>query len=458
MLIPTLIASLVAPGNPTPDVPPPPPNVVILLSDDAGWADFGFHGSDDIATPHLDQLAGDGVILDACYVTASVCSPSRAGLITGVQQQRFGHEYNLPGLAPRPEGGLPLEQQTIADRFKAAGYHTGLIGKWHLGLADHFHPTRRGFDEFRGFRAGSRSYFGKPDYQQGDRALERNGEFVDEESIAYLTENLGEEAADFIRQNESRPFFMMVSFNAPHTPMQAREVDLSDHASITNQKRRTYAAMMQAMDRACGVILDTIRDQSLESHTIVIFTNDNGGATSNGSDNGPWRGMKGSLFEGGLRVPAILRWPGYTTPGTHLSEPTSVLDLMATVISAAGADASRLDGKDLTPLLDGSTSLRTPGNLFWRRGPVAALRAGDAKCIRVEDQATMLFDLNTDPGETRDLSAQNPGRTVRMLAMLAQWEAGMQSPRWVTAPVWRKNLLRKHSMEVVGRDAERKLP
>ena len=457
MLITALIAGIIPFGTPTPDGSTAP-NVVVLLSDDAGWADFGFHGSTDIATPNLDELASAGVIFDACYVTASVCSPSRAGLLTGIQQQRFGHEYNLPGLAPRPEGGLPLEQQTIADRFKAAGYHTGLIGKWHLGLADHFHPTLRGFDEFRGFRAGSRSYFGKPAYQQGDRALERNGEFVDEESIEYITENLGEEAADFIRQNESHPFFMVVSFNAPHTPMHAREVDLSDHASITNQKRRTYAAMMQSMDRACGMILNTIREQGLEDQTMVIFTNDNGGATNNGSDNGPWRGMKGSLFEGGLRVPAVLRWPGTATPNTHLTEPTSVLDLMATAITAGGADADDLDGKDLSPLLDGSTDIHPRRNLFWRRGPVAAMRTDDAKCIRVAEQGTMLFDLNDDPGETRDLSTESPARTVRMLAMLAQWEAQMQSPRWVTAPVWRKNLLRKHSMEVVGRDAERKLP
>lgn len=457
MLMQALIAGVLSSGTPNSETSPPP-NVVVLLSDDAGWADFGFHGSTDIATPNLDQLAREGVIFDACYVTASVCSPSRAGLLTGIQQQRFGHEYNLPGLAPRPEGGLPLEQQTIADRFKAAGYHTGLIGKWHLGLADHFHPTLRGFDEFRGFRAGSRSYFGKPAYRQGDRALERNGEFVAEESIEYLTENLGEEAADFISGNQTRPFFMVVSFNAPHTPMHAREGDLSDHASITNQKRRTYAAMMQAMDRACGLILNTIREQGLEDQTMVIFTNDNGGATNNGSDNGPWRGMKGSLFEGGLRVPAVLRWPGSATPNTHLTEPTSVLDLMATAVTAGGADANDLDGRDLSPTLDGSAEAHPPRTLFWRRGPVAALRADDAKCIRVADQGTMLFDLDEDPGETRDLSAEHPARTVRMLAMLAEWEAQMQSPRWVTAEVWRKNLLRKHSMEVIGRDAERKLP
>ena len=435
------------------------PSIVILLADDAGWIDFGFQGGGDFPTPNLDRLADEGTVLGACYVTASVCSPSRAGLLTGRHQQRFGHEYNLPGDAPRTDGGLPLDQRTIADRLRAVGYATGLVGKWHLGLADAFLPTRRGFDEFRGLRAGSRSYFGDERLTATDRAWER----IDagrhtrrpESEVAYVTDLIADECVDFVARHGDRPFLLVASFTAPHTPLHALPEDLdSVGADLEPQRRRLCAAMTMALDRACGRIVAATDATGRDS--IVVFLSDNGGATNNGSDNGPWRGMKGSHFEGGLRVPAIYRETGGRKG--RLDAPLSVLDLDATILTRADADLEDLDGIDLGPWLAGARTDPPRERLHWRRGPVATIRDGDLKAIRVEGRHTLLFDLAADPGETKDLSAERTGEVVALLARLAAWEHGLARPRWITAPRWRANLLRKHDQTVVGRDAERRLP
>lgn len=461
-----ILCTAIRPPLPAPEPPADRrPSIVLILSDDGGWSDPGFQGAVDIRTPRLDALAASGLVLDACYVTASVCSPSRAGLMTGRHQQRFGHEYNLPGTASRAEGGLPLEERTIADRLRDAGYATGLVGKWHLGLDDRFLPTRRGFDEFRGLRAGSRSYFGDERITGSVRAWERldadETATLAESEIVYVTDLVGADAAAFIERHADEPSFLLASFTAPHTPMHALEEDLAavdaDEAEIESAKRRTYAAMWRALDRACGRILDAVEASGRE--TIVVYLNDNGGATNNASDNGPFRGMKGSQFEGGLRVPAIWRRTGDRTG--HLTVPVSVLDLDATLLASAGADVTGLDGIDLSPWLDAdqkTPAARPRESFFWRRGPVATIRRGDLKAIRVDGGSTLLFDLASDPGETRDLAAERPVEVLGLLAELAAWEREMIEPRWTTGEVWRRNLLEKHTMDVVGREAERALP
>jgi arylsulfatase A-like enzyme len=444
-----------------------PPSIVVLLSDDAGWADPGWTipsraPGHDIRTPNLDALAAQSLVLDACYVTASVCSPSRAGLLTGRHQQRFGHEFNLPGTASRADGGLPLGERTIADRLRAAGYATGLVGKWHLGLDDRFLPTRRGFDEFRGLRSGSRSYFGDEKLSGGDRAWERldTDESLElpESEIDYVTDLVAEEAVDFIARHANEPSFLVASFTAPHTPMHALDADLDAVGDgVRPPKRRTYAAMWLALDRACGRIVDAVEASGRD--TIIVFLNDNGGATNNASDNGPFRGMKGSQFEGGLRVPAIWARRGDRTG--RFESPVSVLDLVATLARAGGADTDGLDGVDLAPWFDadGTPPTSRPRTTFhWRRGPVATVRQGDLKLICVDGRPSMLFDLATDPGEAVDLSAERPDVAMVMLAELARWERGMVTPRWTTGAVWQRHLLQKHSMDVVGREAERALP
>lgn len=456
MIVPLLALMLgTSPTAPAQD----PPSIVVLLADDAGWADFGFQGGDDFKTPALDRLADRGLVLEACYTTASVCSPSRAGLLTGRHQQRFGHEYNLPGTASRADGGLPLTERTIADRFRAAGYHTGLVGKWHLGLDDRFLPTARGFDEFRGLRAGSRSYFGNPTLENGDRAWERIGpegrQITPEAEIEYLTDLIATEAIDQIDRHADHPSFLLVSFTAPHTPMHALESDLSEiDPELEPKRRRICAAMTRALDRACGAIVDAV--DSTGRDTIILFLGDNGGATSNGSDNGPFRGMKGSHFEGGVRVPGI--WFRTGDRRGRFRSPVSVLDLDATLLAIAGADVDGLDGIDLRPWFRADRADR-PRRLFhWRRGPVATIRDRDLKAIRVQGRGVLLFDLATDPGETQNLAPDRTPDVIRMLASLSAWEESLVDPRWRTADVWRRNLLRKHSMSVIGREAERALP
>ena len=439
--------------------PTEPPSVVLVIADDAGWIDFGFNGATDIATPALDRLAAEGLTFGACYVTASVCSPSRAGMLTGRHQQRFGHEYNLPGSAPRAEGGLPLEEVTIANRLHDAGLATGLVGKWHLGLADRFHPTLRGFDEFHGLRAGSRSYFGDERLTKGDRRYEHvtidDSSTTPEADIEYLTDTMTDDAVDFLRRHADRPSFLVVAYTAPHGPMHARPDDLEAVQDRLQGKRRTYAAMMRALDRGVGRIADAIEESDRD--TLLIFVNDNGGATNNASDNGPWRGMKGSLFEGGIRVPAFIHRPN-TIPTGSIDHPITSLDLVATAIAATGADRSGLDGIDLSPWLTATTPPPTR-SLCWRRGPVAAIRDGDGmKLIRVEGEGSMLFDLDTDPGEMVNLAGRRPAEVVRLLAGLAAWEHGVVEPRWTTGEYWRRNLLKKHRMDVRGREAERALP
>ena len=441
--------------------PPPesPPSVVLVIADDAGWIDFGFNGATEIATPEIDRLAAEGLTFDACYVTASVCSPSRAGMLTGRHQQRFGHEYNLPGTAPRSDAGLPLDEITIANRLRDAGLATGLVGKWHLGLADRFHPTRRGFDEFHGLRAGSRSYFGDDRLAKGDRRYERvirdESSTRPEADIEYLTDTMTNDAVDFIRRHADRPSFLVVAYTAPHGPMHARPEDLEAVDGRLRGKRRTYAAMMRALDRGVARIADAI-DES-DRDTLLIFVNDNGGATNNASDNGPWRGMKGSLFEGGIRVPAFVHRPKAIPPGA-MSQPVTSLDLVATAVAATGADPADLDGIDLAPWFATSPPAPAVRSLCWRRGPVAAIRDGEMKLIRVEGEGSMLFDLETDPGEMADLAARHPADVVRLLAGLAAWEQGVIEPRWTTGDYWRSNLLKKHRMDVQGREAERAIP
>lgn len=457
LLLAACLHSTQASGNVLPD--DSRPSIVLLLADDAGWEDFGFQGSAGFETPALDRLASEGLVLEACYVTASVCSPSRAGLLTGRHQQRFGHEYNLPGTAGRARGGLPLTERTIADRLHDAGYATGLVGKWHLGLDDSFLPTARGFDEFRGLRAGSRSYFGSDKLEDSDRAWERidddGHEAIPESEIAYITDLVARESVDFIQRHASHPFLLVASFTAPHTPMHALPQDLKIIADdLGSERRRICAAMTVALDRACGEIVEAVDATGRDS--IVVFIGDNGGATNNGSDNGPWRGMKGSHFEGGVRVPGI--WRSNDGRRGRISHPLSVLDLDATMLAIAKAEVAGLDGIDVRPWLEADREDPPREMLHWRRGPIATIRDRDLKAIRVEDRYTLLFDLEADPGETRDLSQDRPGEVVRLLASLAAWEHDLQEPRWTTGPRWRDNLLRKHDPSVTGRDAERRLP
>ncbi len=436
----------------------PPPNLIVLLADDAGYADFGFTGNAEFRTPSLDQLAREGTVLEQSYVTASVCSPSRAGLLTGRYQQRFGHEYNLPYTANVPRG-LPLTERTLAAHLGHEGYQCAAFGKWHLGAHEGYHPLDRGFDHFAGFLGGSRSYFPVEE----PRATHQW--YVDREPVGdppstYVTKRIAADAERFLRSRKASPFFMYVSFTAVHTPMHAQPEDLATFDTIAKPKRRKLAAMTRALDRAVGDILRVLEETGAAKNTVVWFVNDNGGATNNGSDNGRFRGMKGSKWEGGIRVPAIVRWPGVTKPSTRLVHPVSTLDIASTALAAV-ADRQPLDRElDGIDLYQSFIDPQSPRHrtLYWRRGPAAAIRDGRWKLIRVETNPITLFDVSTDPEEQHNVAGRHPEVVGRLRAALDRWESELVEPLWTTGKVWRDNQIRKHRLDVIGRDAERKLP
>ncbi|MCG8581846.1 MAG: sulfatase-like hydrolase/transferase, partial [Bacteroidales bacterium] len=339
------------------------PNIILLFSDDAGYADFGFQGSEEMITPNLDKLAKQGVRFTQAYVTASTCGPSRAGMLTGKYQQRFGfEENNVPtfmsanSALDNDDMGVPLEHKMVSDYLKELGYTTAVFGKWHLGAADRFHPLKRGFDEFYGFRGGARSYYAYEPVTstRKENLLERNfEEFAEPER--YLTDKLGEETCAFIERNQDKPFFAFVSFNAVHTPMEAEEKDKAKFPQLSG-KRQEVAAMTLALDRACGQILEKLNELGLDKNTIVVFTNDNGGPTDkNASINLPLAGTKSNHLEGGVRVPFIMRWPGKINKKSEFTYPVSTFDLLPTFVAAAGGDIDQLkdiDGVDLLPFLN----------------------------------------------------------------------------------------------------------
>ena len=398
------------------------PNIIILLADDLGWADLGYQGSGDIRSPHIDKLANSGIRFTDGHVSASVCSPSRAGLMTGRYQQRFGHEAN----SPPPTDGMDLKQVTLADRLQEMGYRTGLIGKWHLGNQDEFYPTRRGFDYFYGLRSGSRSYFyhAKKDDKPGNaKAIEENGKQV--KFNGYLTDVFGKKAIDFIHAEDDKPFFLFHSFTAPHGPMHATEDDKARFATIKDTKRRSYAAMIWAMDRAIGKLVDSLKASGKFKNTLIWFLSDNGGATGNASINLPLAGHKGIKFEGGTRVPFFAHWPKqFKEPKTF--DPMMIsLDIMATSLAAAGAkdkDLKTLDGVNLLPFIQGEKATPPHKYLYWHKLWFSAMREGPWKLIYVKDYGYALYNLEKDLSESTNLILSEKKRSEQMIAQLNGWK------------------------------------
>lgn len=419
------------------------PNIVILLADDLGFADLGFQQCPDIPTPHVDGLAAGGVRCTQGYVSGPYCSPTRAGLLTGRYQQRFGHEFNPgPGEGPRTaEIGMPTSETTIADRLQAAGYATGLVGKWHLGNAPKFHPQQRGFDEFYGFLGGAHPYFPG----QGAPIL-RGTEVVAEKE--YLTDAIARESVAFIDRHQKDPFFLYVSFNAVHTPMHATDDRLQRFAAIKDSRRRTYAAMTVAMDEAIGRVLDKLKAVGLEENTLVFFFSDNGGpsmagTTINGSNNLPLRGSKRTTLEGGIHVPFVVRWPAKLPANTTYEQPVIQLDVLPTALAAAGVESpspAPLDGVNLLPYLLGQNKLPPHDTLYWRLGQQMAIRQGFFKLVRYDAAADgqprqpiagpKLYNLFDDLGETNDLADRMPEKVRELESAWNSWSAEMAKPLW----------------------------
>jgi arylsulfatase A-like enzyme len=419
------------------------PNIILLFSDDAGYADFGFQGSKDLKTPNLDKLAKSGVIFKQGYVTDAVCGPSRAGLLTGKYQQRFGYEeINVVGFMSKNSGlkgedmGLPLDQVTMADYLKKQGYKTALYGKWHQGDADRYHPMKRGFDEFYGFRGGDRSYYAYKDQLAEDHKDKRmeNGFGNFEEPNGYATDIFADKAIDFIERNKENPFFIMLSFNAVHTPLDSKQEDLDKFPNLKGN-RKELAAMTLALDRACGNVIKKLKALGLEENTIIVFTNDNGGPSDkNASINSPLSGTKSNHLEGGIRVPFVMSWPKHINKNLTYNYPVSTFDLLPTFFAAAGGDTKELkdiDGVNLIPYIQGENKERPHQTLFWKKETRVAYRDGDLKLIRFPDRPAMLFDISKDIAEEHNLANKYPDIVKKMYKEIFAWELTLERPLWL---------------------------
>lgn len=413
------------------------PNIVFILSDDAGYADFSFQSSRLISTPNIDRVANEGVKFTNGYVTGAVCSPSRAGLLTGVYQAKFGHtinftqgnKYNLP----LDSLGLPTNQRLVGDYLKPLGYTTGIVGKWHLGLSAPFHPNQRGFDYFWGFLWGSSNY-----EVNKKRTIEENGKKLDASTIPYTTDAIGDKSVEFIKANKDKPFFLYVSFNAPHTPMQAKpellerfEKQLNDHNRALN------AALTYNMDENVGKIYAVLEQLNLLENTIIVFTNDNGGQVEHSfADNYPLRGMKSDVYEGGIRVAMAMSWKNKIKPGSVFETPVTTLDFLPTFLTAAGANLknstySKLEGKNLMQMMKSPSVKVYNRSLFWYVNvDKGCMRKGDYKMVFLPNEKPQLYNVKTDIGETKDLSGSEKKMAAAMTKEYMAWQKKLPPLKW----------------------------
>ena len=404
------------------------PNIVLILADDLGYGDIGFHACKDIPTPNLDSLAASGIRFANGYSSHPFCSPMRAGLMAGRYQHRFGYVNNVAFDPHNQLMGLPVSERTIASRIQEAGYRTGMVGKWHLGAASPFHPLNRGFDFFYGFLGGGHDYFVVDTTAQiaenYKTSLDDNGKPAAFDG--YLTTVLTDQAIRFMNQANDKPYFLYVAYNAPHGPLQAPEEKIAEFSSIENEKRRTYAAMVSIMDEQIGRLLQTISDRGELERTLVCFLSDNGGPeNANASDNGPLRGQKGQVFEGGIHVPFVMSMPGTLPSGAVYSNPVISFDLSQTAIELAGATSkTKTDGVNLFPYVLGEKSSPPHDALFWRTGEdrQLAVRRNNDKLVVIDGEKS-LFDLDSDLGETTDLAASSPSTMDGLAELFESWNA-----------------------------------
>lgn len=409
------------------------PNIIIILSDDSGYVDFGFMGSENLQTPNIDDLAKSGVKFMDAHVSASVCAPSRAGLITGQYQQRFGFEANHTGDENSGDIGLAKDVKTMANVFKDNNYNTIAIGKWHLGSKDYNHPNNRGFDEFYGFLAGGRSYF-PIENPSRELMLQSNGKRV--EFDGYLTDILGQKSVDYVEENKDNPFFMYLSYNAVHTPMHAKEEDLK---KFKNHPRQTLAAMTWSMDENIGKLTNKLKDLGIYDNTLIFFLSDNGAAHNNDASSGPLKGFKGNEFEGGHRVPFVMSWPAKIKPNQTFEGLSSSLDIFQTALAAANIQKPSdivLDGVNLIPYLNSDKKGNPHQKLFWRKLEESAARLDNYKLVSLDTFGSTLYDLSKDLGENRDISSQDTVKFNELMKHYNSWEDKMAKPLWRESKTW----------------------
>jgi len=428
------------------------PNVVFILGDDLGYCDVSMYGCKEIPTPNIDSIGKNGVRFTNAYVSAPVCSPSRAGLMTGRYQQRFGFEFNagpLQRAINNKDMGLPLTEITLAQVMKKDGYATGMVGKWHMGMNDRYMPTQRGFDEYFGFLFGANLYIdpnkpgvmSRPGANAGgaitgstrspQNPIYRNTTPVEEE--AYLTEAFAREAVSYIDRHQKEPFFLYAPFNAPHEPFQATQKYLDRFPNVKDERRRIYMAMVSALDDGVGAILKKLRETGLEKDTVVVFLSDNGCATYTGAcTNDPLRFGKLTHLEGGFRVPFAMQWPGHLKAGVVSDQVISSLDLFPSAVALGDGELPKnrvYDGVNLMPYLTGQMKTSPHEVLCWRNGPNGAVRKGNWKLFKARDHY-WLYDLSNDIGEKKDLAAAHPEIVEQLKKEFDKWEAQMKEPLW----------------------------
>ncbi len=419
------------------------PNIILIVADDLGYADVGFNGCTDIPTPNIDRIAKAGVVFSSGHVSFGVCSPSRAGLLTGRYQYRFGYERNPLYVTSDSTMGLPLSEETMADVLGRSGYNNMIIGKWHLGAHPSLHPLKRGFNEFFGFLGGGHQYFPEkwtlqnPEDANGETESYRtklNRNYTPVEETDYLTDAFSREAVSFVERNKTKLFFLYLAYNAPHNPLQATEKYLNRFENIKNPKRRTYAAMVSAVDDGVGNLLDKLKETGVMDNTIIVFLSDNGGPVSdNNSNNAPLRGQKGSMFEGGIRVPFAMQWTKNISANSTYDKPIISLDIFSTVlanIKGAAKPKNPLDGTDLLPYLTHKNENAPHDFLFWRhydRSSYAIINNEEKKMVVLKD-SSFLYDLKKEINESTNVMDREKALATDMNTARATWEKGMIAP------------------------------
>ncbi|ADV47774.1 N-acetylgalactosamine-4-sulfatase [Cellulophaga algicola DSM 14237] len=427
------------------------PNILLILCDDLGYNDVGFNGSTDITTPNLDQLAQDGTIFTSAYVAHPFCGPSRAALLTGRYPHTLGSQFNLPANGASTGKGISVEEKFMGVPMQKAGYYTGAIGKWHLGETAEYHPNKRGFNDFYGFLGGGHKYFPeeyklqyKHQKEMGTKnindyvlPLEHNGAIVEEND--YLTDVLSREGIRFTKEahDKKKPFFLYLAYNAPHVPLEAKEKDLEKFKDIEDIDRRTYAAMVYAVDRGVGEIVASLKKTGQFDNTLIIFLSDNGGHTGHGANNYPLTGRKGDTWEGGFRVPMFFHWPKKIKKGQKFDYPVSALDLYPTIAHIGQAKIGSdkiLDGKNIWEAIISLTNPHDKETLFAMRHREGytdvAARQNEWKAVKVLREPWKLFHITEDISEKNDLSTAHPDILQKLVSDTEKWSKTHTEPLW----------------------------